>query len=192
MRKRQRQSVKWMLLVLIVGVLGLCIWMIHPVRRVEEYLYPRKYQDLVEKYSTEYNLPQTLLYAILHTESSFNPQAVSSVGARGLMQLTESTFEWVRSRLKEEDQTTFDDMFDPETNVRYGGYLLFYLFSRFGEEDVVLSAYHAGMGAVSNWLENPSYSSDGTTLDTIPYDDTRWYVHKISNTQEKYKKLYFE
>ena len=64
-----------------------------PVRRqVEQRLYPRKYNDLVEQYAAEYDLDPLLVYSFIRTESGFDPGATSSVDARGLMQMTEETF----------------------------------------------------------------------------------------------------
>lgn len=71
-----------------------------PVRRqVEQRLYPRKYNDLVEQYAAEYDLDPLLVYSFIRTESGFDPGATSSVDARGLMQMTEETFLWLRSKL---------------------------------------------------------------------------------------------
>ena len=51
--------------------------------------YPKKYQELVEKYSTQYQVDDMLVYSVIRSESRFNPNAVSNIGACGLMQITE-------------------------------------------------------------------------------------------------------
>ena len=58
------------------------------------------------------------------------------------------------------------------------------------DERIILASYHAGMNAVKGWLEHPEYSSDGETLDVIPFSDTNWYVNKVLETKEIYEKLY--
>lgn len=83
----------------------------------------------------------------IRTESSFNPEATSSIGARGLMQLTEETFDWVKSRLEPQSDTTYDAMYEPEKNIEYGTYLLHALTEQFGSVNNALCAYHAGWGS---------------------------------------------
>ncbi len=189
MKKRRKRFV-WVLLVLVILAVSLPIAATKIYNTIQRSLYPIHYQELVEKYSEEYGLDTTLLYSIINTESSFQPDAVSSVGARGLMQLTSDTFDWVKSRLGEDESLTFDSMFDPETNIRFGSYLISYLIGRFQNQDTALAAYHAGMGNVNKWLQNEEYSSDGVTLHTIPFGDTTWYVQKINQTILKYQQLY--
>ena len=63
--------------------------------------YPVKYETLIEKYSTEYGVPQNLLLAVIKTESSFDPTAVSSAGALGLTQITPETFSWLQTKTGE-------------------------------------------------------------------------------------------
>ena len=78
------------------------------VRQVELQLYPRRFSAQVETYAAEYDLDPLLIYTFIRTESSFKPDAVSSVGARGLMQMTSDTFEWIKSKLAPDEPLTFD------------------------------------------------------------------------------------
>ena len=148
---------------------------------IKEQLYPQKYGQLVERYAQQNELEPTLVYAVIYTESRFRPDAESNVGARGLMQLTEETFDWVKYRLDEPKEVTFDAMYDPETNIRYGSYLLGYLNKELGNQKNTLCAYHAGMNIVKKWLADKEYSLNGTDLDKIPYKDTAHYVDKVEN-----------
>lgn len=96
-----------------------------PVRRqVEQRLYPRKYNDLVEQYAAEYDLDPLLVYSFIRTESGFDPGATSSVDARGLMQMTEETFLWLRSKLGLGEEVSFGDLYDPDVSIRFGCYYL--------------------------------------------------------------------
>ena len=130
-----------------------------------------------------------LCYAVIRTESSFDPAATSSVGARGLMQLTEDTFDWVKSRLEPEADTGYDAMYDPEANIRYGAYLLAALEEQFGGERNALCAYHAGWGNATAWLADPACSAGGE-IHTIPFPDTAAYVEKVLATRDVYRELY--
>lgn len=154
--------------------------------------YPIKYQTYVEKYSEEKNIDKFLIYAIIKTESDFNPDAVSNVGARGLMQIMEETFDWIRFRLKDSEELSYELMFDPEQNIRYGCYLIGYLINYFEDTDAAICAYHAGIGSVSSWLKKSELSEDGKTLDKIPNSDTEHYLRKVKKALSNYCNLYTE
>lgn len=157
----------------------------------EKRMYPREYSEFVEKYSAEFGVPETVIYAVIKTESDFDANAVSpaSPPALGLMQLTEETYEWVASKLKESPSAF--DIYDPSTNIRYGVWYLSYLYGRFENWDTAFAAYNAGPGNVSKWLDNSEYSTDGETLSYIPFKETRNYVQKVNKAIEIYDRLYY-
>lgn len=150
--------------------------------------YPRRYAELVEREAFEFGLEEDLVYAVIHTESGFDPDAASHAGAQGLMQLTRQSFDWMASRYPPENGGT--DPMDPGDNIHCGCALLRLLLDEFGSLDVALCAYNAGMGNVSAWLDQEEYSSDGRTLHTIPYPETAAYVKKVKKAQSWYEKLY--
>jgi len=156
------------------------------------YTYPLKYSEIIEESANEHGLDKFLIYAVIKTESGFNPDAVSSAGARGLMQIMPDTFEWIRDyRLRENSEDlNFDDMFTPENNIRYGAYLIAYHMKDYNNTDCSLAAYHAGNGEVNKWLADSKYSSDGKTLHTIPIPETSHYVNKVNKAYQIYQKLY--
>jgi soluble lytic murein transglycosylase len=156
-----------------------------------EYLYPKGYTDIVAKYAKEYKLDEDIIYAIINTESGFDPNAVSDVGARGLMQIMEDAFDWVKSRMPEDDGATYDDMYDPELNIKYGAYLFYMLYEEYGDYGTALAAYHSGRGNVNGWLTDPSNSGNGKILDrNIPSRATAHYVDKVMTDFENYEKVY--
>lgn len=153
--------------------------------------YPLKYQKVLEESARENGLPPSLLFAVAHTESGFDPEAVSAVDARGLMQITRDTFDWIQHRMGLEEPLDYDQYAnDPEVSARYAGYLLKLYYDEFGSYELALCAYHAGRGNLLKWLRDPELSDDGKTLRTIPFSDTRWYVHRVFETQENYRELY--
>lgn len=168
------------------------IWRGFIAEALERRLYPLYYSNTVESAASEFGLPPELVYAVILTESSFDSDAVSSAGAKGLMQLTDDTNEWVAWRLGEAAEP--ERIFEPEQNVRRGCYLLAYLYERFGGWNEALAAYNAGIGRVSGWLDDLMYSEDQTTLivEKLPIEETRNYIAKVLASAEKYKKLYFE
>ena len=152
--------------------------------------YPIKYSEYVEKYASEFDVDPYFVYAVIRTESDFHASATSSIGARGLMQVTSETFDWIKGRLKDKD-STYDDMYEPESAVKYGVYLLSYLKSQLGNEQNVLCGYHAGVNRAKGWLSDSEISKDGEIIvSKIPFDDTRAYVEKVTKTYNIYKKLY--
>lgn len=155
--------------------------------------HPLEYADLIVPCAMAQDLDPALVAAIILCESSYDPQAQSYLGARGLMQLMEDTAEWVAHKLDEDDASyTFDRLYDPETNIRFGTWYLGYLSRRFdGDATKIVCAYHAGQGNVDSWLANPEYSSDGVTLDVIPTQDTATYASRVLRARDVYRKYYF-
>ncbi|MDR3552556.1 MAG: lytic transglycosylase domain-containing protein [Clostridia bacterium] len=159
-------------------------------KRLRMAAYPMKYPQLVEKYAKQNNLQPALVFAVIRCESSFNPNAVSSIGALGLMQITPDTFQWEQSKLHEKAALTADALYDPETNIRYGTALLAQLTTEFTVSETALAAYHAGPSKVKKWLADSSYSHDHLRLYYIPFADTRAYVRKVIATEQIYLDLY--
>ena len=155
--------------------------------------HPLLYPELVAQYASAQELDPALICAVILCESSFNPQAESRLGARGLMQLMEDTASWIAHHLGEDGADyTFDLLYDPETNIRFGTWYLGYLSRRFdGDATKIVCAYHAGQGNVDHWLLNPDYSRDGVTLDVIPTEDTAAYASRVLRARDVYRKYYY-
>ncbi len=163
------------------------IWQCGGQKVYDDVMYPREYAEYVAEYAKQYQLDEDLVYAVIKTESGFDPDAVSYVDARGLMQVTEDTFHWINTKLGYTDYQ-HDDLHDPALGIEYGCFLLGYLQELFdGEVEVMLAAYHAGMNITAEWLENTEYSADGRTLQQIPYEDTAHYVDKVMTNYDAYR-----
>ena len=153
-------------------------------------LYPVKYIDFVRHYSQKYDIDPYLVMAIIKTESSFKPDAVSPKNARGLMQISERTGRWGAERLKLDNYSN-ESLFSPEINIFIGCWYLSVLYGEFGNNDeLVLAAYNGGSGNVTQWLKDPDLSPDGKSLDKIPFKETEQYLKKVKNSHKIYKKLY--
>ncbi len=150
-------------------------------------LYPLDYENIVTKYSQEYELDPHLVMAIIKAESNFIEDAHSGK-ASGLMQLTDDTADWVAQQLgKDADEIELNN---PRDNIELGCYYIRYLIDYYeGNVDVALAAYNGGMGNVDKWLENKKYSDDGKTLKNIPFKETREYVKKVNAEKEVYQKM---
>ena len=148
--------------------------------------YPVRYGDLVRRYSCEYNVDSSLVLSVMKNESGFKSDAISPKDAVGLMQITPATGHWIANNMNISDYS----LENPETNIMFSCWYLDYLTQRFGDIKTAVAAYNAGEGNVSNWLENPDFSSDGITLSDIPYGETDRYVKKVMNAYNIYNKLY--
>ncbi len=158
-------------------------------KQIEEKLYPLSYEDLINQYAQEYSLDPARVAAVIYCESSFRPDAVSNVGAIGLMQIMPETGTWLATKFDMANYTE-EMLYDPETNIRFGCWYLNYLDERFdGDLTKATAAYHAGGGRVDEWLDDQQYSSDGATLENIPYKATNAYVKNVRSVYEKYKEI---
>ena len=158
--------------------------------KLEEATHPKTYSSYVRQYAYEFNVPESIIYAVIKTESGFESNAVSSSGAVGLMQIIPTTFDEITVKLGDNYEKGM--MYDPKTNIRYGTYYLSYLYRHFADWDAVFAAYNAGMGTVSEWLGDPDVVNDEGKLENIPYSETRSYVNKVNSTINKYVDLYGE
>ncbi|EGC02916.1 lytic transglycosylase domain-containing protein [Ruminococcus albus] len=155
------------------------------------FTYPTDYEEYVLKYSEEFEVDPVLIFSVIKVESNFQPRATSNVGARGLMQLMSDAYDWVKFRL-DDDSESFDDMYDPEINIKYGSYYLSFLMERYdGSIDLTAAAYHCGMGLVDSWLEDGTISAENFDVNDIPEenDQTSHYVNKINDAYSAYKEL---
>ncbi|HCB04016.1 MAG TPA: lytic transglycosylase [Nocardioides bacterium] len=115
------------------------------------------YADLFNKAASTYGVDANLLAAMAKQESGFDPNAVSSAGAQGLMQLMPGTA----------DALGVTNSFDPQQAVDGAARLMDDLLDRFGSTQLALAAYNAGPGAVMRY--------DGIP----PYPETQNYVRSI-------------
>ena len=190
-RRRRRRRIRPLRFVLILIFLAALVWFgFKGYSKLRTIIYPREYSALVMQYSAENGLDADFVYAVIKCESGFNKDAVSPVGAKGLMQLTDDTFEWVQTKSDSQTLLTAEQLFDPETNIKHGTLLLKLNLDTYGGKREALVAYHAGRTKLANWLEEPQYSKDGHTLDEIPYKDTESYVNLVLDTEQKYKTIY--
>ena len=139
----------------------------------------------IEKYALQNGIEPAFAAAVILRESSYDPAATSSLGARGLMQVMENTFDFVRRSLNE--NADFADMYDAETNIRYGCWYLGYLCRMFDGDPIDMAcAYHAGPNNVKLWIMNYAADQKHLKLDEIPMEDTRAYAGKVYDAYSVY------
>lgn len=150
---------------------------------------PTEYSEFVSECSTAYGVPEYIIYAVIKTESEFDSSLTSGDDSIGLMQISPSTFEFISSLLG--DDYEFGMLYDPETNIKYGTYYLSYLYGIYARWQTVYAAYNTNIATVDSWLSDTRYSSDGMSIENIPYDETSHYVETVTDTAELYAKLYY-
>lgn len=152
--------------------------------------YPLDHEETVIKYANEYNIDKYLVMGLIKAESNFVADAQSHKNAKGLMQITDSTAEWIAGKIGDKNFSV-SQLNEPETNIRYGTWYLSYLLNEYnGNVELALCAYNAGIGNVEKWLADKKYSSDGKELQDIPFNETKNYVVNTKKYAEMYQKLY--
>jgi len=170
---------------IVIFVFGFIMSFFYTVKRI----YPLKYSEYIGKYSSEFELSSTLVSSLINIESSFNKMAESNAGAKGLMQLRDSTAKEIANKLNI-DNYTESEIFNEEINIRFGCFYLRYLLDYYKNNlDLALCAYNAGMGTVNSWIKNAENFEKGI-LKKIPYKETENYLIKIKNGKKIYEYLY--
>ncbi|WP_456269999.1 transglycosylase SLT domain-containing protein [Kushneria sp. AK178] len=143
-----------------------------------DWRFPQGYADLFQKWGQQRNVDPWLLMALARRESSFNPQAQSPVGARGLMQLMPGTGQHVSQQLGVPWQGV-TSLEDPETNVMLGSAYIRDMAARYsGNRVAAAAAYNAGPGRVDRWLAQSDEPFD-LFIEEIPFRETREYVQAV-------------
>jgi soluble lytic murein transglycosylase len=153
--------------------------------RLREVTLPLRHEDIIRQQAAEKDIPPDLIAAVIYQESRFHDQE-SHAGARGLMQVTPETAEFIE---RDSGGSTFvaDDLSDPDINIRYGTYYLRYLMRRFdGNMIAALAAYNAGETNVESWGGADLQEGD------IEFDETRDYVHIVLEKRDEYREHYAE
>lgn len=189
-RRRKKKRIRRLILLALAVLLALVV-LPRTWDGAERLLYPCKYEALVDQWAETYDLDPLLVDAFIRTESGFDPQATSTVDARGLMQMTEETFIWLRSKIAPDEGLTFADLYDPEVSIRFGCYYLHLCMQRYkGDVATAAAAYHSGWGTVDALLRLEEHSADGETLQGFPYNQMNHYVKKITFCYANYQRIY--
>ena len=127
---------------------------------------PKEFESIIDACALEYGVDKSLVKAVIHAESGYNPTAVSRKGARGLMQLMPKTAQDLKVA----------DSFDPRENIRGGvRYLRFLLDTFKGDVSLAVAAYNAGLSRVAQYGGVP------------PFEETRNYVSKVLSYKQTYQ-----
>ena len=155
-------------------------------------LYPKTYSEIISVYAEEYDVEENLIYALIKAESNFESQAVSNRDAIGLMQIVEETAVDVekKNNIEINTENIEEEILDIDNNINIGTKYLSTLLTQYGNIEVALAAYNAGIGTVNNWIEKQVIKADGSDIENIPYKETNNYVRKILRDYRIYNELY--
>ena len=146
-------------------------------------VYPTFYKEYVSKYSEEYKISESKMFALIRSESFFDAEVMSSAGAVGLTQLMEFTGSDIARRFKIQDYS----LTDPETNIRFGTWYLASLISRCDNSALLgFFSYNAGITRVRRWQKSSLIEFGKKSnmpldlfLETVPFAETREYGRKL-------------
>ncbi len=146
--------------------------------------FPTPYKEIVEEASARYKISKALIYALIAKESNFNPKAVSSAQAVGLMQILPSTAKLYETKIPQ--HLHLRPLTDPEKNIHIGCAYIAEQLRMFGEEYLAIAAYNAGPGNLRNWLRNINSNYPQIVVELLPNFETKQFVKKVL----KYRKVY--
>lgn len=177
------------LIVGIILILGL-FWVWENRDIVSEPLFPTDHFEIVEVQCAQYGLNPWLIMAMIREESRFDDNAISHVGAQGLMQLMPSTAEWVITR-SEMDIDLESALSEPSTNIQVGVWYINWLYNHFdGDLYAAVAAYNAGQTNVDHWLTEGVWDGTLEDCDQIPYPETADYLRSVWRSYKIYHILH--
>jgi soluble lytic murein transglycosylase len=156
---------------------------------VREITLPLRHDDIIRQQAAAKNVDAALIAAVIYEESRFRDQT-SHAGARGLMQITPATADFIArrsggSRFKQSDLAT------PQINIAYGAWYLRYLIDHYGgSETLAVAAYNAGQTNVDRWVARAGGADKFDTARHIPFPETRAYVHNVEERRRQYRAHY--
>ena len=139
--------------------------------------FPVKHQDQVYKNAERSEIDPAWIYAMMRQESAFMPDAISPVGARGLMQLMPATAKSVARKLKQKYPSKYE-LLQPEKNIRLGTAYLEEVYQRFENPVLAIAAYNAGPHRVKRWLPEADMPAD-IWIELVPFKETRNYLKNV-------------
>jgi peptidoglycan lytic transglycosylase len=158
-------------------------------KAVQEVTLPLRHEDIIRQQSADKNLDPALVAGVIYAESRFT-DATSHAGARGLMQITPATADYIAHK---SGGTAFEqgDLSTPQINISYGAWYLRYLLDRYdGNVVLALCAYNGGEGNVDKWLREAHVADTAFTMDRVPFAETRAYVRRVLDARTSYRKQY--
>src|SRR3954471_8621882 len=174
------------MLLAVMAVTGVVTALVLPTlhKTIDEITLPLRHEDIIRQQAAAKNLDPALLAGVIYAESKFEDRT-SEAGARGLMQLTPSTAEYI-AHLSGGTAFNIDDLSTPQVNISYGAFYLRYLLNRYnGNLALALAAYNGGEGNVDRWIREGR-----SRVSQIPFPETRAYIRRVLDARAEYARKY--
>jgi soluble lytic murein transglycosylase len=162
------------------------------MRRDEwDVFYPLQYWDIIKQESRARGLDPYQVAGLIRQETVFNPRAVSSARAYGLMQLLVPTAVTTARRIGADRAITMDALFEPRLNIQLGTAYFKDQLDKYGRIEYVAAAYNAGPNRVVQWRASLPLQMD-EWQEAVPFRETRLYIQGVVRNTLQYRRLYDE
>jgi soluble lytic murein transglycosylase-like protein len=153
-------------------------------------VYPTPFWNDVAQQARGTAVDPYLVLSIMRQESAFATTAVSSAGARGLMQLMPGTAQMVSRRLQL-GTVTNALLEQPQFNIMLGTHYFASMLQRYdGNVVLALAAYNAGPGRADRWRQEWPATPQDEFIERIPFQETRLYIKLVLRNMMNYERLY--
>lgn len=162
-----------------------------PLRKHWDIAFPTPFAGLVNKAAKDTGVDRHFIRAIMREESGFNAAVQSWASAVGLMQLILPTAKRMRDKKKKEKEVTRNTLKIPAVNIRLGSRYLAHVQKKTGAQWALIpSGYNAGGGALRRWLKARGDLPLDLFVETIPFQEARWYTKRVIATWATYRALH--
>jgi len=156
---------------------------------VREITLPLRHDDIIRQQASDKDLDPALIAAVIYEESRFRDQT-SHAGARGLMQITPETADFI-ARRSGGVRFRQSDLATPQINIAYGAWYLRYLIDHYdGNETLAIAAYNAGETNVDGWVERAGGQEGFDAARDVPFPETSAYVANVQDRRDDYRDHY--
>jgi len=155
---------------------------------VREITLPLRHEDIIRQQAADKDVDAALIAAVIYEESKFRDQT-SDAGARGLMQITPQTADYIAHK---SGGIAFEqgDLASPQINIAYGAWYLRYLKEKYEDRELAaVAAYNAGEGRVDEWVSTAG-GLDLFDAGDIAFPETREYVDGVMDHRDDYRRHY--
>jgi peptidoglycan lytic transglycosylase len=156
---------------------------------VREITLPLHHDDIIRQQAADKDLDPALIAALIYEESRFRDQT-SHAGARGLMQITPETADFI-ARRSGGVRFRQSDLATPQINIAYGAWFLRYLLDHYdGNHTLAIAAYNAGQTNVDGWVARAGGPEAFDAARDVPFPETRAYVANVQERRNEYRDHY--
>ena len=193
-KQRRGIRVKNKRLIIAIAVILLVIIIIFIFKdKILKIIYPKPYKEIVSTYAEKYNVEENLIFAVMKAESNFDENAVSHKSAIGLMQIMEETADDITTKygIDIDKENIRQEVADIQNNINIGTKYLSVLLETYGNKEIAVPAYNAGIGNVDKWISQGQITEElNTTNIELRFRGTTRYLKKVIHNYKMYKVIY--